>query len=236
MPIDLSDQPGDALIVPGTHPQAGSPSEGGASPVTPTPAVPNPSIPGPSSGPDPSSGGGARKHPIQPTNAHSKNHSGARTLATKGSIPPPPMTRLRISQSGVTFTLKRSVDHGRIAVVDVRVDPLLLHPSAKIAGHPAVPLQPGVDNLLRVDAGRRVTVTAYRRTITPVLSPPESADDSDEEPHGVLVPGLPVFGVVDSREKGKGLAPHVDYHSEVKKTNVGVAVRRTPSGIDYLTH
>lgn len=36
----LSDNPGDSLVVPGTHPQAGSPSEGGATPIPAPPAVP----------------------------------------------------------------------------------------------------------------------------------------------------------------------------------------------------
>jgi hypothetical protein len=72
MPIDLSDQYGDALIVPGTHPQLGSASEGGAAPIAAVAAVPEPAIGAPSGSNEPTPPASSNRgglHPVQPRRA-----------------------------------------------------------------------------------------------------------------------------------------------------------------------
>jgi hypothetical protein len=114
-PASLSDAPGDSLAVPGSHPQAGSPSAGGATPVAPpkaavppqAPSAPpaTPSVPSEAQGtslPPPPLGRPAKpKQPATPANAHTvqpmkasdSEVTRARALATV--VQPRPATTAR---------------------------------------------------------------------------------------------------------------------------------------------
>ena len=182
---------------------------------------------------------GVRPRTQTPPNLGLRAQAGMRRLQTlrPSGLPSVRIAQKPIRDGDVTFTLKRSIDKGRFATVDVRLDPFALGGSVKVSGQPVETLQSGGVVPVTVPAGHRITAVYSQPSTGFHISPPESERDSDDdEPETVLLPGVPVLAVLDPHEKGKVLPPHFEYDVGPDFSSAHVTVRRARSGIGFLTN